>query len=233
MANRKVTTAAPVVSVPPAPSPIVGETTPEVRPTPRLNPALLVFAVIPLIALAIALGIGTSHNPAAAANVVPPVIDYSLTQWVGKPAPDFTLKTANGGTVTLSSLHGQLVFLNFWATWCAPCKVEMPSFQKLIDHQIPGKATVLAVDADPLEDAATINAFEKSIGVTIPAAMDSDSSVASTYEVVGKPRTFVIDAQGIIRYDQIGAMPEDMLRAYIAKLAPDAASLPQTAIPMF
>jgi peroxiredoxin len=229
MADSTVIT--PVTPSDPNSEPSLSPNVPAARPVPRLNPVLLVFAILPLLALIVALAIGTSHNTASD-SLTPPAVIYTAPQFVGMTAPDFTIKTSDGGSVTLSKLRGQVVFLNFWATWCTYCGEEMLVFQKLITHEIPGKATVLAVDSDPLEDAATINTFEQSLGVKLPSAMDADSTVSNTYEVIGKPRTFVIDAQGIVQYDQIGPMTEDMLRKYMAKLAPNStASIAATTAP--
>jgi len=183
---------------------------------PHLSPVLLVFAIFPIAALVVALMLvfvrGDAETPH---EVTPPPVDFVVQRFVGNPAPDFTLKTATGGTVTLSQFHGKVVFLNFWATWCAPCKQEMPVFQELIDGRIPANATVLAVDADPLESADDVNTFETSLKVKIPSALDIDGTVSALYQVIAKPRTFVIDQSGIIRYDQLGAMNEDMLRQYL------------------
>jgi peroxiredoxin len=153
-------------------------------------------------------------------QVVPPDTVYKPARFVGMPAPDFTIKTAAGSTFHLSDWRGHVVFLNFWATWCTPCQLEMPAFQQVIDGQIPGKAIIFAVDSDPIETANDINQFEASLGVHIPAGMDSDGAVSNLYQIIPKPHTFVIDADGVIRYDQLGAMTPEMIRAYLAKLDP-------------
>ncbi len=205
-----------------SPSPAPADVTPEppAPPTPRLNPALVIFAIFPVAGLIIALFTIASGGSVQAAQPTPPAIEFTPARFVGMTAPDFTLKTPEGKTVTLSSLRGQVVFLNFWATWCVPCKEEMPAFQTLLDGKIPGHATVLAVDADPMESAQDIQTFQAGLGVHVPSALDPDGVATSAYQVIAKPHTFIIDQQGVIRYDQLGTMTEDMLRQYMAVLDP-------------
>ena len=191
------------------------------KPTGRLSPALLIFLVFPLLGLFMALITGGSRPTVVdSSQIVPPDTVYKPAQFVGQVAPDFTINTASGGTFHLVDWRGHVVFLNFWATWCTPCQLEMPAFQQVIDGKIPGNAVIFAVDADPIETASDINKFEASLAVHIPAGMDSDGAVANLYQIIPKPHTFVIDAAGVIRYDQLGAMTPEMIQAYLAKLAP-------------
>ncbi|MHB8626435.1 MAG: TlpA family protein disulfide reductase [Aggregatilineales bacterium] len=185
---------------------------------PRFRPVLVMFVIFPLFGLVVALATASSR-PTNTVLPVAPDVSYIPAQLVGTIAPDFTLKTPTGDTVTLSKLRGQIVFLNFWATWCTLCQEQMPAFQQLISGQIPGRATVLAVDADPTESAHDILQFETKLGVHVPAALDPDSTVNNAYQILAKPHTFIIDPQGVIRYDQLGAMTPDLIRAYIAKLS--------------
>lgn len=187
-------------------------------PKQRVQPALLIFVIFPLFGLVIALATALSR-PANSGLPVPPAIEYVPTRLVGLTAPDFTLKTTSGQSVTLSQLRGQIVFLNFWATWCTPCQQEMPAFQQLISGKIPGHATVFAVDTDPTETNDDITNFEAGLGVHIPAALDVDGSVSNAYQILAKPHTYIIDQQGTIRYEQMGALTPDDIRQYIAVLS--------------
>jgi len=199
------------------------ETTVQSRATVpnRLNPVLLVFLIFPIFGFVIALLTGGSRPTVIDSNqILPPDTIYSPAQFVGMTAPDFSIKTATGGTFHLSDWRGHVVFLNFWATWCAPCQLEMPAFQQVIDGRIPGNAVIFAVDTDPIETASDVNQFESALGVHIPAGIDSDNNVTNLYQIINKPHTFVIDPQGVIRYDQLGAMTTEMLRAYLVKLSP-------------
>lgn len=187
----------------------------------RFSPTLLVFIVFPLFGLAIALITGISRSTVSdSSQIGPPDTLYKPTQFVGAMAPDFTIKTASGSIFRLSDWRGDVVFLNFWATWCAPCRLEMSAFQQVIDGKIPGKAMIFAVDIDPNETASDINRFESSLGVHVPAGMDFDGAITNLYQIIPIPHTFVIDKQGVIRYDQLGTMTPDILRAYLAKLSP-------------
>ncbi|MHB8629701.1 MAG: TlpA family protein disulfide reductase [Aggregatilineales bacterium] len=196
------------VPTPPTPS----------EPKQRIQPALLIFVIFPVFGLVIALATALSR-PANAGLPIAPAVDYIPTRLVDTVAPDFTLKTTSGLTITLSQLRGQIVFLNFWATWCVPCQQEMPAFQQLISGQIPGHATVLAVDTDPTETNDDIINFQAGLGVHVPAALDTDGSVSNAYQILAKPHTYIIDARGVIRYEQLGALTPDDIRQYIAALS--------------
>ena len=124
----------------------------------------------------------------------------------GKLAPDFTLNDLSGKPVQLSSLKGKVVLLNFWATWCPPCREEIPSMVRL-NQAMQGKPfQMLAVSIDEGGKDA-VEAFFRKGGVSLPALLDSDGKVARRYGTTGVPETFVIDAKGVIVEKVIG--PED------------------------
>jgi len=116
-----------------------------------------------------------------------------------KPAPDFALKTLDGSQIHLSELRGKTVLLNFWATWCPPCKAEMPDLNAL--HREYGEArnfTVLGIDDE--EGQADVAAFAKQNAIAFPLALDSDGAVTSNrYNVRGLPTSLIIDREGNIR----------------------------------
>jgi len=118
------------------------------------------------------------------------------------PAPSFTLKGMDGEIHKLDDYRGQVVVVNFWATWCPPCREEMPSMErawhKLQKHNI----AMLAINVG--EDADTIFTFTADYPVTFPLPMDKDSSVVKEWPVRGLPTTFVLDKQGRIVYRVIG-----------------------------
>jgi len=123
----------------------------------------------------------------------------------GNPAPDFTLNDLSGRPVQLSSLKGKVVLLNFWATWCPPCREEIPSMVRL-NQAMQGKPfQMLAVSIDEGGKGAVQEFFQKG-GATLPTLLDSDAKVSSRYGTYRVPETFVIDAKGIIVKKVIGPM---------------------------
>jgi len=189
-------------------------TTPDTRP----NPGLLLFLIFPIAAFIVALLIGLSGSSSAAPNREPPPIAVTSDTLIGRPAPDFELATLSGAKTRLSTLRGKVTFLNFWATYCAPCRVEMPAFQALLDGRILGDANVLTVNKGDSSDQ--INGFFKEISVNLPTALDRDGVVADQYRVVNLPVTYIIDKQGVIYERRIGIMSADDIIAYLARLDP-------------
>jgi peroxiredoxin len=183
----------------------------------KINPVLLLFLLFPAMGIVAALAIGSERSQGAGAQI-PPAVGYTpAVSLVNAPAPDFTLQRPDGQSIRLSSLRGQWVFLNFWATWCPPCREEMPTFQKLLDGDfgpVDGKLTVLAVDN--LETTDKVNAFFDELKLTIPVVIDKDGAVGRLYGVVQLPVTFVIDPAGAIRYEQFGEMTPELLKDYLS-----------------
>ncbi len=121
---------------------------------------------------------------------------------IGSPAPDFSLVDLNGKTWTLSDLKGQVVFVNFWATWCPPCREEMPSMQKVYETLPRDKFKMLAVlNKDKPEVARS---FAAKRGITMPILNDQDNKVGPKYGLTGLPETFIIDKKGVVREKFIG-----------------------------
>lgn len=136
---------------------------------------------------------------------------------VGRPAPDFTLTTLGGDTVTLSDLRGTPVVLNFWATWCGPCRREMPALQAAAER-FDGQVLVLGVDQG--EDPQIVQDFVTEMGVTFPIPLDDEYLVGDTYNIRGMPTTFFVDDKGIIRHLWVGEMNSVTLAEGIAKIWP-------------
>ena len=121
---------------------------------------------------------------------------------VGKPAPDFTLVDLNGNTWTLSELKGQVVFVNFWATWCPPCREEMPSMQRLYTMLPKDKFKMLAILNK--DDPALAKNFAAKFGITMPILNDPDNKIGPKYGLTGVPETYIVDKQGVLREKFIG-----------------------------
>jgi peroxiredoxin len=118
---------------------------------------------------------------------------------VGSPAPDFTLP-GSAHPVTLSQLHGRVVLLNFWASWCAPCIEEIPSL-KALHEQLP-QLEILAVSTD--KDADEYNHFLSRNPLPFDLVRDPTDHTADLYRTDGVPETFIIDSQGIVRRHFVG-----------------------------
>jgi len=124
-----------------------------------------------------------------------PFTEMEIARVKGEPeAPDFSLQTPEGWTVTLSAFRGQVVLLNFWATWCPPCREEMPSIQRLHRKLADQGLVVLAVDVD--ESHRLVAKFMKDFGLSFPALLDAGSEVSSRYGVRGLPTTWLVDRRG-------------------------------------
>jgi peroxiredoxin len=121
---------------------------------------------------------------------------------VGKPAPDFTLVDRKGNSWTLSELKGQVVFINFWATWCPPCREEMPSMQNLYTKQPKDTFKMLAVLNK--DDPVLADAFAAKFNITMPILDDQNNTVGKEYGLTGLPETFIVDKQGVLREKIIG-----------------------------
>ena len=144
---------------------------------------------------------------------------------VGHPAPDFMLQTAVGQTIALADYvaaaggTGQPVVLNFWASWCGPCRVEMPNFQRA-NVQFNGRIAFLGINQG--EDSQTVTDFGNEFSVTYPLLVDQDSEVNRLYEVRSLPTTLFIDHNGIVREVVIGILSEAVLQDRISSLLAEA-----------
>ncbi len=135
---------------------------------------------------------------------------------VGAPAPDFTLKDLSGAEVALSSHKGHVVLVNFWATWCNPCLIEMPAIERRYEALKDKGLVVLAVDDD--EAITDVSAFVRQLGLTFTVLLDPGAVVNDLYRVRGLPTTFVVDREGVIQQLHIGLMTEEQLDGYLAKV---------------
>jgi DsbE subfamily thiol:disulfide oxidoreductase len=127
-----------------------------------------------------------------------------------EPAPDFERPSLEGGApIALSSFRGQVVVLNFWASWCAPCRLEAPGLRRVSERYRDRGVRFLGVDYRD-DDAAGL-AFVDEFRLRYPSVTDPSGSLAYDYELVGFPTTFIIDPAGTIRYRFVGYLTEDVL----------------------
>src|SRR6266851_5979985 len=134
---------------------------------------------------------------------IEPVGDHPPPRLASFPAPDFTLPTLSGAPIRLSDLRGKVVLLNFWATWCVPCRTEMPSLEALYQRQKDAGLAGLAVNLDMLSTAG-VEAFVQEVAVTFPIVLDPSWSTAQVYRVVGLPTTYLIDRAGNVVVREVG-----------------------------
>jgi cytochrome c biogenesis protein CcmG, thiol:disulfide interchange protein DsbE len=153
----------------------------------------------------------TTAAPAAATDVVmtpAPLADH--------PAPDFTLTNLDGTNIALIDLKGQVLLINVWATWCPPCRVEMPTIQAAYEQYHDQGFTVLAVNLQ--EDPPAVAAFMRENQLTFPALLDRDGQVSRAYQAVGLPSSFFVDRRGVIRAVYRGPMPRSTIAGTVEQL---------------
>jgi thiol-disulfide isomerase/thioredoxin len=124
---------------------------------------------------------------------------------VSGPAPDFTLKSGGGENIKLSELRGQVVLINFWASWCGPCRKEMPLLDQLYQQYKPLGFTVLGVNVE--EDPSQARMLLGKIPVSFPVLFDGTNAVSKQYDVIAMPTTVIVDRNGNMRYLHKGYMP--------------------------
>jgi peroxiredoxin len=126
------------------------------------------------------------------------------------------LKSLDGQTVSLSDYRGRVVLLNFWATWCEPCKLEMPSFEDAQKSVGPQGFQVLAPNFD--EPEPDVRAFGEELGISFPLLLDPGAVVQRLYRVVGYPTSYWIDREGRVAAVHVGVMTERQLSDYLAEM---------------
>ena len=178
-----------------------------------------------LLALVLALGLGCAERtpgatstptatPTLAPTLAPSAFSNDLAPLeVGEVAPGFVLEGLDGGEVSLAGLEGKVVVLNFWASWCGPCRREMPDFQKAWEeHREQGVVFVgIAVD----DTASEASKFAEQVGVTYPLALDTTGDVARAYRIRAVPSTYFIDREGKLATTLSGLANQGALRIFL------------------
>ena len=139
----------------------------------------------------------------AAALLAVPVIAADTTG----PAAEFSLQSRAGEAVSLSSLKGQVVLINFWATWCGPCRKEMPLLEQIQKKYAPLGFTMLGVNVE--EDTRLMDTFLREVPVTFPILLDPANGVSKLYNVSAMPSTVIVDRKGTVRFIHQGYLPGD------------------------
>ena len=165
----------------PAPAPTPPPTTPQPSPAPAPTPAL---------------------KPSPEPQSTPAPAQGSQ---VGNLAPNFQFQNPDGQTVALSDLQGRPVMLNFWATWCGPCRIEMPFIQEVFEDKVWSDQGLILLTVNGGESPAKVERFMRDNSHSFPVLIDGKSNVSRAYNVRGIPTTFFIDKDGIIQDIKIGA----------------------------
>lgn len=136
---------------------------------------------------------------------------------VGHPAPDFTVTDTQGNTFRLSELRGTPVVLNFWATWCPPCRAELPELQAA-SERLAGQVAIIGLNQG--EPGPEVKAFAEQLGLTFQIPLDETMGVSRAYSVRSLPTTFFIDRSGVIQDMQIGPLTEATLAQRLGLVYP-------------
>ncbi|MBG7610129.1 MAG: redoxin domain-containing protein [Anaerolineae bacterium] len=152
--------------------------------------------------------------PSATTNGAPPPSPRE-----GFSAPDFTLDLLNGGQITLSELRGQAVMINLWASWCSPCRSEMPAIQNVYEEYKDQGLIVLAVNTTFQDSESAAASFGEEFGLTFPIPLDKTGTVSDHYQLRGLPSTYFVDRSGVIRSVVVGGpMSESLIRTKVHQI---------------
>jgi thiol-disulfide isomerase/thioredoxin len=170
-------------------------------------------AVIVLLGAA-CLPVGREGGSAASLDGVQPTPTRGIAR-IGAPAPVFELADLEGNKVKLSDLHGQMVLLNFWATWCGYCRAEFPLLQAFHERHQDEGFVVLAINIQENKDR--VAALVSEMGLTLPVLLDWRGDVTASYRVRGLPASFLVDREGIVIEKHVGPLTESILGEYLAQ----------------
>ncbi|MFC1932120.1 TlpA family protein disulfide reductase [Chloroflexota bacterium] len=140
---------------------------------------------------------------------------------VGKLAPDFQLLNLEGQSISLNDFRGSPVILNFWATWCSPCRAEMPFLQEIYEDWTGKSPSVAMLTINIKENSTRVKDFLETYNLSLPVLLDTDGNVSNKYNITGIPTTFFIDKDGIIQEKIVGAFRnKEQIEEHLGKIVP-------------
>ncbi len=155
--------------------------------------------------------VATLQGPANAGSAPLPV--------AGVLAPDFTLKTLDGGEVSLSQFRGRPVLINFWASWCPPCRLEMPDLVRAYETHKADGFVILGIDLTFQDSIPDVQAFVEEFNMTFPVLLDETSEVTlNLYQLRGLPMSIFVDRNGVIARMHIGAMTGEQIDEFVGDI---------------
>ena len=181
------------------------------RMTMYKNQRIILYILI-LIAGASWIALSTDNTGASTSGSIP-------APQAGFAAPNFTLKTPDGTSYTLADLRGQAVLVNLWATWCPPCRAEMPAIERMYEEYKDQGFVVLAVNMTYQDDPFAVAPFTAEYGLTFPILLEETGDVAAAYQLRSLPTSLFIGRDGIIQEVIVGGpMSEALLRTRIEQI---------------
>ena len=173
----------------------------------------IIFYILILIAGASWMALNTNDD------LKMPAANNAPAPQTGFRAPDFTLDDPSGATYALSNLKGQAVLVNLWATWCPPCRAEMPTIEKVYEEYKAQGFVVLALNMTYQDDPLAVVPFVKEYGMTFPILLEETGETAAAYQLRSLPSSYFINREGIISDVVIGGpMSESLLRMQIERI---------------
>ncbi len=178
-----------------------------------MNKVLLAILLFLMVSMLSVTACGPNSEPPAGAKPTSPAERAEA----GYTAPDFQLQSLDGKAVSLGSLRGKPVLINFWATWCGPCRGEMPYLQQIYRDWSGRGLEMLAIDVG--ENASTVQDYLRTNNLSLPVLLDINETVLNRYHIVGIPTTFFVDKDGIIQEKVVGAFPnKESIEEHLGKL---------------